>query len=98
MQFIEKALKQFPKSAAFLDSMAWVVFKQGDAKGALDWQLKALKSMEADKEKDAVLLEHLGDIYHELKNNAKAREFWEKSLAAKNNPNVKARLDKLPKP
>jgi len=97
-QFIEKALKQFPKSAAFLDSMAWVVFKQGDAKGALDWQLKALKSMEADKEKDAVLLEHLGDIYHELKNNAKAREFWEKSLAAKNNPNVKARLDKLPKP
>jgi tetratricopeptide (TPR) repeat protein len=97
-QFIEKALKQFPESAAFLDSMAWVVFKQGDVKGALEWQLKALKAMETDKEKDAVLYEHLGDIYHALKNNAKAREFWEKSLATEANPKVKARLDKLPQP
>jgi tetratricopeptide (TPR) repeat protein len=97
-QFIEKALKLSPGNAAYLDSMAWVVFRQGEAKEALKWQLKALKAMEADKEKDAVLFEHLGDIYHSLKNDAKAREFWEKSLAVEANPKVKERLDNLPKP
>ena len=78
--------------------MAWVLFQKGDAKDALKWQLKALKAMEAEKEKDAVLFEHLGDIYHSLKNNAKTREFWEKSLAVEANPKVKERLDALPKP
>ena len=97
-QFIEKALKLSPGNAAYLDSMAWVVFQQGEAKEALKWQLKALKAMESDKEKDAVLFEHLGDIYHSLKNDAKAREFWEKSLAVEANPKVKERLDNLPKP
>jgi len=97
-QFIEKALKLSPGNAAYLDSMAWVVFQQGEVKEALKWQLKALKAMEKDMEKDAVLFEHLGDIYHSLKNDAKAREFWEKSLAVEANPKVKERLDKLLKP
>ena len=78
--------------------MAWVVFQQGEAKEALKWQLKALKAMEADKEKDAVLFEHLGDIYHSLGNIDKAREFWQESLAVEANPKVKERLDKLSKP
>ena len=97
-QFIEKALRLSPGNAAYLDSMAWVLFQKGDAKNALKWQLKALKAMEAEKEKDAVLFEHLGDIYHSLKNIAKTREFWEKSLAVEANPKVKERLDALPKP
>ena len=97
-QFIEKALKLSPGNAAYLDSMAWVVFQQGEAKEALKWQLKALKAMEADKEKDAVLFEHLGDIYHSLGNIDKAREFWQESLAVEANPKVKERLDKLSKP
>lgn len=97
-QFIEKALKLSPGNAAYLDSMAWVLFQQGETKDALEWQLKALKAMEAEKEKDAVLFEHLGDIYHSLKNSVKARVFWEKSLAVEANPKVKERLDKLPKP
>jgi predicted negative regulator of RcsB-dependent stress response len=54
--------------------------------------------MEADKEKDAVLFEHLGDIYHSLGNIDKAREFWQESLAVEANPKVKERLDKLSKP
>ncbi len=95
---IEKANKLSPDNAAYLDSMAWVLFQMGEHKEALAWQLKALKAMEKDKETDAVLFEHLGDIYHALKNDAKAREFWEKSLAVETNPKVKARLDKLPKP
>ena len=93
-RFIEKAVKLDPKNSAYLDSMAWVLYQQGDAKGALEWQLKALKGME-EEEPDAVILEHLGDIYHKLKQPKKAREYWEKSLKVEANPKVKERLEKL---
>jgi len=95
-QMISKAVKLDGNNAAYLDSMAWVTFQMGDAKEALKWQLKALKAMERDKEEDAVLYEHLGDIYHALKDVAGARKFWKKSLGIEDNPKVKARLDKLP--
>ena len=95
-ELIQKALTAEPNSTAYLDSMAWVTFQLGDAKAALVWQLKALKGMEADKEPDAVLYEHLGDIYHALKDDAKAREFWTKSLAVEANPKVQDRLKQLP--
>ena len=95
-ELIQKALTAEPNSTAYLDSMAWVTFQLGDAKAALTWQLKALKGMEADKDPDAVLYEHLGDIYHALKDDTKAREFWTKSLAVEANPKVQDRLKQLP--
>lgn len=75
---IEKAVRQEPENAAFLDSMAWVLFKLNQPKEALDFQLKALKHQ---KEPDATLHDHLGDIYAALKQTDKAREQWEKALA-----------------
>jgi len=75
-KFIARALKEQPDNAAFLDSMAWVHFRRGNAKEALRWQEKALKN---SKEDDAELLMHLGEIYAALKNTKKAREFLEKA-------------------
>lgn len=94
-KMIEKALELDANNAAYLDSMAWVVFQQGKSKEALKWQLKALKIMEKEKEQDAVLFEHLGDIYHSLKDNLKAGEFWRKSLEIEDNPKVEKRLKDL---
>jgi len=79
-KFIGLALKEQPDNPAFLDSMAWVIFREGDAKEALRWQLKALKH---SKEDDPELFLHLGEIYHALKNDAKAREYLNKALAIK---------------
>ncbi len=93
---IERALAVEPNSTAYLDSMAWVIFQLGDPKAALGWQLRALKGMEAEKDSDAVLYEHLGDIYRALKDDPKAREFWKKSLAVEPNPKVLERLNQLP--
>lgn len=86
---IDKALKQEPENAAFLDSMAWVLFKLNQPKEALDFQLKALK---LQKEPDATLHDHLGDIYAALKQTDKAREQWEKALAIEPSDAIQKKL------
>jgi tetratricopeptide (TPR) repeat protein len=92
---IEKALKLEPKNAAFLDSMAWVLFKLGQPKAALDQLLKALEN---EKEPDATVLDHLGDIYSALRQPEKAREAWRKSLAVEANDAIRKKLEMTPAP
>ncbi|SVC83632.1 uncharacterized protein METZ01_LOCUS336486 [marine metagenome] len=90
-KFIGLALKEQPDNPAFLDSMAWVIFREGNFKEALRWQLKALKLA---KEDDPELFLHLGEMYHALKNEAKAREFLNKALAVKDvEVDMKAKIE-----
>ncbi|MEQ2006802.1 MAG: tetratricopeptide repeat protein [Limisphaerales bacterium] len=92
-EMIAKALKQEPENAAFLDSMAWVLFKLNQPKEALEHQLKALKFQ---KEPDATLHDHLGDIYATLKQPDKAREQWEKALAIEPSDAIQKKLKAAP--
>lgn len=92
-EMIERALKQEPENAAFLDSLAWVLFKQKQPKEALELQLKALKFQ---KEPDATLHDHLGDIYLALKEPQKARDQWERSLAIEPNEEIQKKLKAVP--
>ena len=92
-EMITKALKQEPENAAFLDSMAWVLFKLNQPKEALEYQLKALKFQ---KEPDATLHDHLGDIYATLKQPDKAREQWEKALAIEPSDAIQKKLKAAP--
>jgi predicted Zn-dependent protease len=87
---IQKAVDQEPKNAAYLDSLAWVMFKLGQPKEALQYMLQALEHSE---EQDPTLYDHLGDIYAELKEDAKSHEAWQKSLALEPNPSVQKKLD-----
>jgi len=90
-KFIGLALVEQPENPAFLDSMAWVIFREGDFREALRWQLKALKF---SKEDDPELFLHLGEIYHALKKGAKAREYLNKALAIKDvDPDIKAKIE-----
>ena len=89
-ELIEKAVKAEPKNAAFLDSMAWVLFKQNQAKEALPY---ALKSAELSEQPDATVYDHLGDIYAALKQTEKAREAWHKSLSLEPNEEVRKKLE-----
>ena len=89
-ELIEKAVKADPKSAAYLDSLAWVLYKQYQPKAALDYILKAVQLA---KEPDATLYDHLGDIYAALKQMDKAREAWRKSLAVEKSDAVQKKLD-----
>ncbi|HEY2081160.1 MAG TPA: tetratricopeptide repeat protein [Verrucomicrobiae bacterium] len=88
--FIAKALKSDPKNAAYLDSMAWVLFKLHQPKPALDYALKAIQFSE---EEDATVYDHLGDIYNALGQKDKARQAWTKSLSLESNDSVRKKID-----
>ncbi len=75
-KLIEKALKINPDNGAYLDSYAWVMYKMGKYKEALKYQLKAI---EASGE-DAILFEHMGDIYFANDQKAEALDNWGKAL------------------
>lgn len=87
---IERALKAEPQSAAYLDSMGWVLYKLKQPKEALDYILKAVAVSE---EPDATLYDHLGDIYAALNETNKAREAWQKSVSIEPNEQVKQKLE-----
>jgi tetratricopeptide (TPR) repeat protein len=88
---IEKAVKLEPQNAAFLDSLAWVLYKLEKPTEALDPMLKAI---ELTKEADATLYDHLGDIYAALKQPDKAKEAWQKSLGVEPNDQIQEKLKK----
>src|SRR5208282_1002073 len=89
-ELIEKAVKAEPKNAAYLDSMAWVLFKLNQPKEALPW---ALKAAEFSEQPDATLYDHLGDIYAALKEPEQAREAWRKSVALEPHEEVRKKLE-----
>ena len=90
LELIEKAVKAEPKNAAYLDSMAWVLFKLNEPKEALPYALQAVEFCEPP---DATVFDHVGDIYAALKELDKAREAWRKSLALEPNEEVRKKLD-----
>jgi tetratricopeptide (TPR) repeat protein len=89
-ELIEKAVKAEPKSAAFLDSLGWVLFKLNKPQEALGHIRRAL---ELSSEPDPTLYDHLGDIYLVLKEPEKAREAWQKSLELEQNETIRKKLD-----
>ena len=66
-------------------------YRKGDPKKALKWQLKAMKN---SKEDDPELLMHLGEIYHALKDDKKARKFLEQAKGVKDlDADIKAKIE-----
>lgn len=87
---IARALAAEPNNDAYLDSMAWVLYKLNQPREALNYMLKAVAAAE---EPDATLFDHLGDIYAALNEPEQAREAWRKSLAVEANEAVQKKLD-----
>jgi len=92
-ELIEKALKAEPKSAAYLDSMGWVLFRLNRPQEGLEYILKALEA--SDPGGDAEIYNHLGDIYAALGQSDKARDAWQKSISIEPNENVRKKLEPL---
>lgn len=65
-----------PDQSNYQDTYAWILYKQGKYVQAKDWLEKALNY---GGSKNSVILEHLGDVYAQLNNIAKALEFWNKA-------------------
>jgi Tfp pilus assembly protein PilF len=79
-QMVRKAVQEEPKNSAYLDSLGWVLFKQGKFPEALAQLELAVENLTGSG--DATIYEHLGDIYLRLNEPAKARDSWEKAEKA----------------
>jgi len=75
-KLIKKALKINPNNGAYLDSYAWVMYKMGKYKEALEYQLRAIEASDTD----AILYDHMGDIYFALDQKTEALDNWERAL------------------
>jgi tetratricopeptide (TPR) repeat protein len=88
--YIRRALAAEPDNGAYLDSLGWLHYRQGKYDQALGELLKALEAL---KEDDPTVFEHIGDTYAALKDTAKALEFWQKALPLdKDNKNLARKI------
>jgi tetratricopeptide (TPR) repeat protein len=84
-RLIKRALKVKPNDGYYLDSLAWVYFHQGKYAEAIKVQTRAVGIVKDD----AVMHEHLGDMYWKHGNHAKARAMWKAAIGMKaKNPEV----------
>lgn len=93
-ELIERAIKAEPKNNAYLDSLAWVLFKLGKPREALPYMRQAVEISEADKEPDVTLYDHLGDILMALGERDKALEAWRRALSLGPNEEIRKKLEK----
>jgi Tfp pilus assembly protein PilF len=76
-QMSRRSLELQPESATYMDTYAWILFRLGKYEQARQWIEKALQDPEAQK--DPNVLEHYGDILFNLKDVAKALEYWQRA-------------------
>ena len=50
---------------------------------------------EASNVNDPVMYDHLGDVYHKLKDNSSAIKYWKKSIKIKDNPVILKKINKI---
>lgn len=90
-QMIERAVQAEPDNGAYRDSLGWVLFQQGKHREAVAELEKAVeldKNSTKSKDKkdktdaDPTILEHLGDAYQALGEQAKAKDAWRRAAEA----------------
>jgi tetratricopeptide (TPR) repeat protein len=90
---IQTALKLKPDDGYITDSLAWVYFKRGHYREALQLLQKAIQLVPDDP----VILEHLGDVYQKLNSKEKAINCYRRSLDnnAKDSDMIKVKIRTL---
>lgn len=76
-RMIRVALARETRSAAFLDTYGWLLYKRGRFAEAAVWISRAVANMAAP---DAVLHDHLGDVYWRLDRRADAEKEWTRAV------------------
>jgi tetratricopeptide (TPR) repeat protein len=89
MVYVAKALAAEPDNPAYIDTLGWVLYKQGDYEAAYEHLKRAAELMP----EDPTILDHLGDVYDKLGQPEEARAAWLAAYAA--DPELKGLADKL---
>ncbi len=87
-RLLTAALKKMPGEPAFLDSMGWVQYKLALRDNDLARLHKAFNNLQAAAagEPDSIVYDHLADVSFVSGDWETAKQYWEKSLAAKEEP------------
>ena len=89
-QLVAAALAQSPDNAATLDSMGWVLFREGNYPAALE-HLQHARRNGADPEIDL----HIGEVQWAMGDQKAARATWRAALAkAPTNEKLRARIER----
>jgi Tfp pilus assembly protein PilF len=89
-QLLASALAQSPNSAAVLDSMGWLLYREGRYDEALD-HLRRASEAGADPEIDL----HVGEVQWAMGDQAGARQTWAKALEdAPGNEKLRKRIER----
>lgn len=75
LALVRKALRDEPQSPAYLDTLGWVLYGMGKPDGAL---LKIHQAFQ--RQKDAVIAEHLGDVLLKLGRKEQALKYYKKAI------------------
>lgn len=86
-EMIERAVRLRPNDGEIADSLGWVLFRQGDAKGALKYLERAVEI----EPNDPTINNHLGDIYWAIGRKLEAQFQWRRALILNPDP------DEIPK-
>jgi len=86
-QMVERAVQQRPTDGAVIDSLGWVMLRQGDVAGAVKSLERAVELMP----EDATLNGHLGDAYWAAGRRREALYQWRRAL------NLNPEPDDVPK-
>ncbi len=80
LKLVQTALKKDPYNGAYLDTLGWIYYRQGRYRESLTKLLQAERNLFIRNETDAVVLEHIGDVYSKLGERSKAVAWWRKAL------------------
>ncbi len=81
-QMARKAMELQPDDPYILDTVGWVMFKEGHVGDAIQYLQAAYKL----KNDESVIAEHLGDAYYVFELTDKAKEMYEKAAENENDP------------
>ncbi|MFH0954300.1 MAG: tetratricopeptide repeat protein [Verrucomicrobiota bacterium] len=76
LDYVQKALQINPNSGAFVDTLGWVYYMQGQYQDALK-EINRAAELIPD---DATIVEHLGDVLYKLGDEKQALPHWERSF------------------
>ena len=93
LDLIARAVSLDPENGAYIDSLGWAHFQLGQFHEAKSYLERASRLVPAD----AVILEHLGDLYRTLGDEFEARRVYELAvqLEAENLDQVRDKLVEL---
>jgi tetratricopeptide (TPR) repeat protein len=77
LAYVRTALEMQPDQAAYIDTLGWIYYRQGRYRAAL----AELKRAQRMLPQDAVVADHVGDVYQALDDRENALRYWKISLA-----------------